>query len=72
MTFYHKWSFLCVMPSHCMCLCCGPAGHLLGFDKYMNMVLQNVEEVYTVLMKVQRFKLVMLTEGPAAGDLLLH
>ncbi|KAK9818736.1 hypothetical protein WJX74_005626 [Apatococcus lobatus] len=43
-------------------------GHLLGFDKYMNMVLQNVEESYTVLLRVQRSKLVILTEGPAAGQ----
>ncbi len=34
----------------------------------MNMVLQNVEEVYTVLLRVQRTKLVLLTKGPAAGD----
>ncbi len=37
---------------------------------YLNLVLQNVEEVYTVLLRVQRTKLVMLTEGPAAGDAL--
>ncbi|KAK9864937.1 hypothetical protein WJX84_008320, partial [Apatococcus fuscideae] len=42
--------------------------HLLGFDKFMNMVLQNVEEVYTVLLRVQRTKLVLLTKGPAAGQ----
>ena len=50
----------------CKSWCC-LAGHLLGFDKYMNMVLQNVEESYTVLLRIQRSKLVVLTEGPAAG-----
>ena len=50
----------------CKSWCC-LAGHLLGFDKYMNMVLQNVEESYTVLLRIQRTTLVVLTEGPAAG-----